>query len=403
MTEEDIVNPLFYLLRQKDDSCLGNPLDQLSSGDWDELMSTSLRLGVAPLLYDRIKRKSFIDQVQVEFMDALKLAYHNNAAQNLIVRKQLEEILFILETHQIPIILLKGSVLAFTIYDNPACRVMSDLDILVHETDIPKVLTSFEQIGYQMSKPAWETPGHHLPALVKPGVCLPVEVHWQLISPGRAKSISSEESLASAHSSMLFGHPFFELSPTLTLFHNCQHTAYQHRFANGARGLCDIESITRFYNEKINWEMFMSMTEKTSSTRGILLLLKLSDKLLSVSLPAEIKERIATENIPDTMVSAARDRIFIGEEMPDSPPDKFIPVFKWCLIKAQKLLHLFRDTGSQKHESSETGKGQSLFWIRRLLYLKKIYWEAAIYLLTSGKESLEAKKNKELRSWLDIR
>src|SRR5512137_1815441 len=116
MTNEEIINVLFYLLRRKDDSCPRAYLEHLSGVDWDELFGASLRLGVAPLLYDRIKRKSFVEEIPVETIDELKRVYHNNAAQNMLVRKQLEETLIVLEAQQVPVMLLKGGALAFTVY-----------------------------------------------------------------------------------------------------------------------------------------------------------------------------------------------------------------------------------------------------------------------------------------------
>jgi hypothetical protein len=401
MTEEDIVNSLFYLLRQNEEgSCLKNPLDQLSFSAWDELLNTSLRSGVAPLLYERIKRKSYVNQIPVYILDVLKQAYLINAAKNLIARKQLNEILYILEVNQIPVILLKGSTLAFTVYDNPACRTMSDLDIMVQESDIPKVLTSLGQAGYQMSKPAWETPGHHLPPLVKPGIYLPVEVHWLLTNPNKTKNLPADAVWNTIETTFLNDRKFLSLSPTLLLFYMATHASYHHRFINGIQAICDIERLVLSYRDNLNLPAFLGFSELTGCTKGTLLVLKLSLELLNAELPYEFNEYISRFDFPETVVKSACHSMITVEDLPDTPSKGKFSVARWWLEKAIKYSHSVKLLQHRTVNGTVTNQSPRDF-INQFIRLSLSNISAAINYVKTKNPSDEIENYRSLRDWLD--
>jgi hypothetical protein len=401
MTEEDIVKTLFYFLRENEEgSCLQNPLDQFSIMDWNELLSTSLRSGVAPLLYDRIKRKSYITQIPVNILAVLKQAYHNNAAKNLIVRKQLEEILNILEVNQIPVILLKGSTLAFTVYDNPACRMMSDLDIMVHESDMPKMLTSLGHAGYQMSKPSWETPGHHLPPLVKPGVYLPVEVHWLLTNPNKTKNLSSDVIWKATKTTFLLDGKFLSLSPTLSLFYIAEHASYHHRFTNGIQAICDIEILVERYKDNIFLPEYLEFSESIGCTKGTILVLKLAMDLLNAELPYEFNEYMSRIDFPEMVVKSACHSMITTEELPDTPSKGMVSLAKWLLEKAIKFFYSVKLLYRRTINGTVTNQSP-LDFINQLIRLTLSNISGATNQAKIKKHSSEIENYRYLRDWLD--
>jgi hypothetical protein len=401
MAEEDIIRTLFYLLRQAEENFnLENHLDHLSASDWDELLGTSSRLGVAPLLYDRIKGKSYVSQVPVAILDLLKLAYYENAAKNLIVRKQLEEILFILEAQQVPVMLLKGGALAFTVYDNPACRVMSDLDILVNESDIPIVLTSLVQAGYQMSKPAWETPGHHLPPLVKQGVYLPVEVHWLLANPNKARNLSFEAVWNATETIAFSDRKFLSLSPTLFLFYIAEHASYHHRFINGVQALCDIDGLAKYYRDELSLSSFLDFSESTGCTKGTLLVLKLSEELLNAELPFEFSEYISRLDFPAPVLKSAHHAMVTIEELPDTPSKGLYFKLKWLFTKVIRYFDSVKMIYRRSAKRTVTNRSL-LDSANQIIRLSLSNFSAARNQLIFKEQNEDVENYRYLRDWLD--
>ena len=61
----------------------------------------------------------------------MRSIYYNSAARNMRLYKQLENFLDKFATEKIPVIMLKGAHLAWTVYPNMALRPMADVDLLV--------------------------------------------------------------------------------------------------------------------------------------------------------------------------------------------------------------------------------------------------------------------------------
>ncbi len=106
--------------------------------DWDLLRRTAGDHGVLPFLYSRLKEAAR-DLVPQAEMDRWKGLYQANGRRNLVMTARLLKVLRVFDAHGIRAVPFKGPVLAETAYGDIALRTFSDLDILVHKRDIPKV------------------------------------------------------------------------------------------------------------------------------------------------------------------------------------------------------------------------------------------------------------------------
>lgn len=131
--------------------CLaGNParaVAALNEDAWEEVAVTAIALGVAPLLHWHL------EQAGVEppplTMAKLAVTRQAHARRNQAIARQLAEVLAACARQQVPVLVLKGAVLAPAVYPDAALRPMNDIDLLFRPADLPRVHTMLEQLGYE--------------------------------------------------------------------------------------------------------------------------------------------------------------------------------------------------------------------------------------------------------------
>src|SRR5881394_2041222 len=83
-------------------------------------------------------------------LDPLASHYRTNALLQLRRNADLRRIGDVLGAAAIPHLVLKGPVLAATVYPHPATRTMIDIDLLVHDSDVERAIAALEAIGYRV-------------------------------------------------------------------------------------------------------------------------------------------------------------------------------------------------------------------------------------------------------------
>ena len=166
------------------------PLTNLAESDWSEVVQLAIRQRMAPLLYAQLKTFPAQD-IPGRFFKRLEREYLNSAMTNMVIFTEFSRVFTVLHENDLSFIALKGAHLAEGVYSDPALRILTDLDILVRETDVSRAASLLMQIGYApWDKTVADPADHHLPPLVKSGT-LPVEIHWDLHRvrvPGRTES-----------------------------------------------------------------------------------------------------------------------------------------------------------------------------------------------------------------------
>ena len=403
MIPRDLIQFCFKLARDGEFDTLKQIVPTISANVFGDVQQFLTQQGIAPILYDRIMNNRYDNFLPKEFVEGLKKAYLHNAARNLYANKQLEEILSRLEWHSIPVMLLKGAHFCFSIYKNPACRTMSDLDLLFQRTTLAKGVAELESLGYRMSGPSWEGPQHHLQPMLKKDYPFPVEVHNTLATQANTTVLTPELLWETAQPGSLFGHPVWLLTPTLALFYVCLHAAYQHLFANAARALFDIDTLVSYYGKDITWDVFWEFAEHDDCIIGIAFILKLSNQLLSTPLPEKIIEIICSDTSPDGIEESVFEVMLSGEQMPDTPPEGLFNSVKWWLTKMGKLSNsVFHADDKRIGDSPSIGLQAGTFF-RRSGFVLKDYLSAVLNLRHINRDQKKMKANLKLRRWLRIR
>jgi hypothetical protein len=134
------------------------PLRSLSDDDWDDLVVTAIALGLAPLLHWQLSQ---VDLTAPPLALAkLALTRQAHARRNEAIVQQLAEILAACRDHQVDVLVLKGALLAPTLYAEAGLRPMNDIDLLFRPSDLIKAGSVLESLGYTgKHKTADEGPG----------------------------------------------------------------------------------------------------------------------------------------------------------------------------------------------------------------------------------------------------
>jgi hypothetical protein len=157
-------------------------------GSWDVLGGLVRDERLAPLLAYRLGDRDI--PADGDFKEALRSGAREVLAANLAWRKLYEDLRDILAAAGIRALPMKGVDVAFNVYPNPACRPMSDVDILVSPDDYGAAEGVLEREGFvSFPRAARWWPGR---AFTRKGVT--VDLHW---SP--AAALPARRAVASRH------------------------------------------------------------------------------------------------------------------------------------------------------------------------------------------------------------
>ncbi len=306
--------------------CLNpNPIDAVETGIsqttpavWEALLTLANKQHIAPLLYHRIKQHGLDSLLPADIKKQFAQTLIGNTVRNLKLFQELAEILKALQANNIPVLVLKGTHLANSVYPSLGLRTMSDCDIVVHEEDIPAAAELIMALGYQPEKPLQlelhKSFQHHLPLFIKHSASTSVELHWTITNPGQRYTITIEDWWARAQPFHLAGIEAKALCPEDLLLHLCLHATYQHRFLQGIRPLCDITETVMRYGADLDWTAICERSQAWGWTKGVYLALYLSQALVGAAIPASVLETLKPSELSLDLVETAKAQIFSAYE-----------------------------------------------------------------------------------------
>jgi hypothetical protein len=151
--------------------------------DWDATIELSMRHGIAPIVYWRVSQ-ACPEIVPPAALERLLTCFHRNAGHSLKLTGELLKLVALLERAGIQVVPFKGPAIAWSLYDSPALREMSDLDLLVRPADARRAVDLLVASGCQ---PEYSTDFRFLRSarelhLISPsGVNL--DLHWDMAPP----------------------------------------------------------------------------------------------------------------------------------------------------------------------------------------------------------------------------
>lgn len=114
--------------------------------DWDDLLQKVEKHRVLPLFYRHLS--TCPDAVPPEVLWQMRSRFYENAIRNLLLTKELLDLLQLFAAQDIRAIPYKGTVLSASVYGKTSLRQVWDLDILVAESDVSRSKTLLLEQGY---------------------------------------------------------------------------------------------------------------------------------------------------------------------------------------------------------------------------------------------------------------
>lgn len=174
----------FMLLCLRDDIEVDEDTITQSGVNWGVFLDMVIHHRVYSIVFLKLKNIcSSSAIIPPEIMNKLQQLFTKNAYKMLQLTREMGVICKRFEENDVPLIVLKGPVLAVTLYGDISRRTSKDLDLFVDVEDINKSMDILLETGYQMKDEKllnnWLIRTHHL-SFVHPVHHVQIELHWRL-------------------------------------------------------------------------------------------------------------------------------------------------------------------------------------------------------------------------------
>jgi hypothetical protein len=264
---------------------------------WERVFRAAAHLGVAPLLYMRLRTSALRSQVPPDVLQRHRGDFLWSQARNMKAFARLRDVLATFHANHIEVMGLKGAVLAEHIYRPIGIRTMGDVDLLVRRGDLPRVERILEELGFQAdetyrTKDWYETQHHHIvPYATRDGV-LKLDIHHDITTVRSRIRVPVEDLWKHAQVVSIASTPCLALSWEHMLLHLALHMADQNHFLGDLRGLCDVAEIARRVPRAIDWDDMVRVAEAWGATTQLFLTLSLSREAVGAAVPTEVLRKV---------------------------------------------------------------------------------------------------------------
>jgi len=290
----------------------------------DVLYSVARDSTLAPVAYNVLWRRGFLDLLPDPLKERLRTFYHFTASRNSIVFRNLKTFLDGAERRGFPVMLLKGAALiAGGYYPDQGLRFLSDLDVLVKLKDVGEADDLLYELG-------WNAPTritldrqlksqHHLSIATTPEG-IQVEVHFLLSR--LPLNLDLDEMWRRARPLQSLSRVAFIPSPEDILIHLAVNTSMHHTdrlLQQHVKFLADLEALIHG-NEgsAFDWEYVFGTVARAGIEVAVLHPLALSYKLLdNVKIGDALKNHGALDRINGDFLDRLTDDIREGRQIPE--------------------------------------------------------------------------------------
>lgn len=254
--------------------------------DWDQLLRLAEHHGVIPRLYREMSAAQELGlQVATE---SLQPRYQANVRRSLWLTGELLHVLDHLQSRGIEALPYKGPVLAQQLYGNVAERQFSDLDLLIHATDVPRARAGLLELGYKPNlaltareERAYLASGYEYTFRSAHGRDL-LEMQWQILPRFYSVDFDVEQFFNRALEVRLNDRSVRTLGAEDLLLVLCVHAA-KHVWLQ-LSCLCDIAALVR--SQPLDWELVRKQAQGLGIERIMAVTFLLASKLLETPLPS---------------------------------------------------------------------------------------------------------------------
>ncbi len=384
----------------------------LTPQDWQALLKVGSQNGAVPLLHYRLRdtgKELFLPE---PVRESLHNAYLNATARNMVMLHHAGSILQALKQQHLDVIPLKGLYLAEAVYPAIGLRTFSDLDLLVHRSDLAAALQAMQEIGYQLT--SWYDPADpnhdikHLPPLEKEGWPL-VEMHWSILEEDAPFPVDVDSIWQRAVPAHIAGADVLAMDVSDLILHLAIHNTFQHKLKAGLRSLYDIALIIHQQKGQIDWSSLAKRASEWKMERVLWLTLRLVKDLLGAAVPDAVLQQLEPQaSAAEVMAEARRQMQTLDSSGTALTPDLAALSQTGGIIPRLKLIwnRIFIPKRILAREYNVDPASPRIFWCyaRRFRELFRNYSSSAVKLaqhdqgaLAGAEIELEGQK---LKQWM---
>jgi hypothetical protein len=291
--------------------------------DWEGVLELAERQQVTPLLYRSLEAACPVDTPQA-IRTALRQAVQVTLQGNLFLTQELVDLAARCREKDIDIIPYKGPLLTMALYGDLSLRAFGDLDILIHDYDVERVVQFLQSLGYKVIRPAslaQADAADHASLAAR----LAAEAFWAYqvvaVHPQRGALVELHWRVASSHvlpyvppglwedlePVTVGGTTMGSLAMENLLWLLCVHGT-KHKWTR-LSWVCDVAELVRTQPD-LDWEKVAALGKELAIERRLYLGLLLANMLLDAPLPQVIQDKIASGKEVQTLAQQAAYRIF---------------------------------------------------------------------------------------------
>jgi hypothetical protein len=259
--------------------------------DWAFALQFAEVHSLIPLLYFHLHAHA-PEKVPPVVYEKLRDQYRGISALNVYLSGELRRLLKLFAAHEIEAIPYKGPALAAKAYGNIALRHFGDLDILVRQRDVLRVMKLLNAEGYTLDPPLNSVQQAlmlrtqcNLP-FTRDGRRLIVEIHWRVSARLFSSPLDEEGLWENSGLDSFEGMTIKTLAPEDLLLSLSVHGA-KHLWER-LSWIADIAQLVEVYPD-LNWPRLLESARRSGTERMLLLGLFVAHDLLDAKLPAHVK------------------------------------------------------------------------------------------------------------------
>jgi Uncharacterised nucleotidyltransferase len=312
--------------------------------DWILVVERAIAHGLTPLLAWNLAR-ACSRSLPAELATALRNWLSENRARNLELAHELLNIVELLEKHNIPVIPIKGPVLAETLFGDLALRQSGDLDFLVPKQHVSRAVALCRSLGYQMQHSlgaGQDAAYRHYYAdfeLHRLNPEIMAEVHWDLMPRVMAVRFDIDGVWERAREIPFEGREVLSLSPEDYLIFLCVHGSKHLWYRVG--WICDIHEFVRTQTA-IDWMRCLECARNQGCERMVLLGLTLAESLLGTEIPGPVHDRMRGDVRAQQLAARIQANLFLDEGRLPNVFEAFRPFLLLRERWRDKLLYCWR-------------------------------------------------------------
>jgi hypothetical protein len=282
--------------------------------DWTAVQQIAEFNGVLPLLLQSLKRGGQ-EYVPAEVMSSIEQIYQANGRRTLRLALKLLHLLDLFNSQGIDCIPFKGPALAIQAYGDLYLRYFTDLDILVHKRDIPRIYPLMADSGYCPEVPVGVIGPKRLSRVNKDfhfgyqGDFL--ELHGEVVEEASAYPIDPEYFWDGHQTIQLLGREIPALSPENNLLMACMQATID-RWGS-LKWIADMAHLCQA-STNVDWLALLEEVKRLGFYRTVCLSLQLAEEPGGATFPPEVRDRFLADPTAILLADQVRSQLVTADE-----------------------------------------------------------------------------------------